>query len=322
MSLEGQKTEVTENTGEVIDTQPIETMDDYKEELEQSYKKINAGDLLRGIIAGKSDTEVSVDLGLHSEGIIPLAELSFDPQFSINSDINAGDPVAVVVIKEDDGQGNILLSKKQADNILAWEALKEMQDNETVVNVKISGVVNGGVIVYVNGIRGFIPASQLSISYAPDLNEWLHKTVDAKIITIDEKKRRLVLSSKAVALEKANADKAARISSINVGDVFEGKVDKNTTYGAFIDLGDGLSGLVHISQISQKHIKSPNEVIKEGDAVKVKVIAIKEGKLSLSMKALQEVDEARGFAKEKFNYKADGEATTGLKSLLSGIKLD
>ena len=230
--------------------------------------------------------------------------------------------MAVIVIKEDDGQGNILLSKKQADNILAWEALKEMQDNETVVNVKISGVVNGGVIVYVNGIRGFIPASQLSISYAPDLNEWLHKTVDAKIITIDEKKRRLVLSSKAVALEKANADKAARISSINVGDVFEGKVDKNTTYGAFIDLGDGLSGLVHISQISQKHIKSPNEVIKEGDTVKVKVIAIKEGKLSLSMKALQEVDEARGFAKEKFNYKADGEATTGLKSLLSGIKLD
>ena len=112
------------------------------------------------------------------------------------------------------------------------------------------------------------------------------------------------------------------MNSINIGDVFEGKVDKITTYGAFIDLGDGLSGLVHISQISQKHIKSPNEVIKEGDSVKVKVIAIKEGKLSLSMKALQEVDETKGFSKEKFNYKADGEATTGLKSLLSGIKLD
>lgn len=322
MSLEEQKTEVIENTGEIAVAQPVETMDDYKEELEQSYKKISAGDLLKGTIAGKSDTEASVDLGLHSEGIIPLSELSFDPHFSINSDINIGDQVAVIVIKEDDGQGNILLSKKQADNILAWEALKEMLDNETVVNVKISGVVNGGVIVYVNGIRGFIPASQLSISYVEDLNEWLHKTVDAKIITIDEKKKRLVLSAKTVALEKANADKAAKINSINTGDVFEGKVDKITTYGAFIDLGDGLSGLVHISQISQKHIKSPNEVIKKGDPAKVKVIAIKDGKLSLSMKALLEVDETKEFYKEKFNYKAEGEATTGLKSLLSGIKLD
>jgi len=322
MSLEEQKTEVTENIGEVTNAEPVETMDDYKEELEQSYTKVNAGDLLRGTIAGKSDTEVSVDLGLHSEGIIPLAELSFDPQFSIHSDINVGEPVAAVVIKEDDGQGNILLSKKQADNLLAWEELKEMQNNETVVNVKINGIVNGGVIVYVKGMRGFIPASQLSISYTPDLNEWLHKSVDAKIITIDEKKKRLVLSSKAVALEKANMAKAAKINSINIGDVFEGKVDKITTYGAFIDLGDGLSGLVHISQISQKHIKSPNEVIKEGDLVKVKVIALKEGKLSLSMKALQAVDEAREFSREKFNYKSEGDATTGLGSLLSGIKLD
>jgi len=321
MSLEEQKTEVTETTGDPV-AQSVETMDDFKDELEQSYKKVNAGDLLNGTVAGKSDTEVSVDLGLHSEGIIPLAELSFDPHFSINTDINVGDPIAVVVMKEDDGKGNIQLSKKQADNILTWETLKEMMDQKTIINVKISGIVNGGVIVYVKGIRGFIPASQLSLSYTPDLNEWLHKTVDTKVITVDKKKNKLVLSAKAVALEKASADKAARISSISVGDVFEGTVDKITTYGAFINLEDGLSGLVHISQISQKHIKTPNEVIKEGESVKVKVIALKDGKLSLSMKALLEVDEARELSKEKFNYKADGEATTGLKSLLSGIKLD
>ena len=156
-----------------------------------------------------------------------------------------------------------------------------------------------------------------------DLNTYLNQTVEAKIITVDPDKKRLVLSVKEVEKEKARQERQALIDRIQVGDVMEGKVETITGYGAFIDLGNGISGLVHISQISQKRIQSVHEVLKEGDTVKVKVIAIKDGKLSLSMKALQENAEVNQSSKEEtFHYKEDGKATTGLGSLLAGLHLD
>ena len=194
-------------------------------------------------------------------------------------------------------------------------------DDGTVLTLKVGGIVNAGVIVYVEGIRGFIPASQLSLSYVEDLNPWLNQTVEAKIITVDEAKKKLVLSAKAVAIEKAAEDKAAKINRVQVGDVFTGTVENITNYGAFIDLGDGLSGLVHISQISFKRLKSVHEVLKEGDSVKVKVIANKDGKLSLSIKALQENEEVTEIPEEVFEYKEEGSASTGLGALLAGLKL-
>lgn len=300
-----------------------ETMETYAAELEQSLTKIKEGDMLSGTVAGVSDTEVTVDLGIYSDGIIKLEELSNDPKFSIKTDIAVGEPVKALVLTEDDGEGHILLSKKKADDILAWDGLKEMMDNGTVIDVKIGGVVNGGVVTYLNGVRGFIPASQLALGYVEDLNTFLNKTVSAKIITVDTDKKRLVLSVKEVEKDKAAKEKQEKMARIQVGDVMEGKVETITGYGAFIDLGDGISGLVHISQISQKRIQSVNEVLKQGDTVKVKVIAIKEGKLSLSMKALLDAEEVTPKAAEDtFKYKEDGKATTGLGSLLAGLKLD
>lgn len=300
-----------------------ETMETYEKELEQSLVQVKEGDLVTGTVAGVSDTEVTVDLGIYSEGIIKLAELSNDPKFSIKKDIAPGDTVKAVVLSEDDGEGHILLSKKKADDILAWDGLQEMMDNGTVLTQKIGGVVKGGVVTYVNGIRGFIPASQLALGYVEDLNTFLNQTVEAKIITVDPEKKRLVLSVKEVEREKAQQERQAQIARIQVGDVMEGKVETITGYGAFIDLGNGISGLVHISQISQKRIQSVHEVLKEGDDVKVKVIAVKDGKLSLSMKALQENTEVTQSAKEEtFHYKEEGKATTGLGSILAGLKLD
>ena len=255
-----------------------------------SFKKLKTGDIVTGVVVGVSDTEVTLDLNIYCEGIIRIDELSNDPKFSIKS-IKTGDEITAVVISEDDGNGNILLSSKQAADELAWDKLQQMMDDGTVLTLKVGGIVNAGVIVYVEGIRGFIPASQLSLSYVEDLNPWLNQTVEAKIITVDEAKKKLVLSAKAVAIEKAAEDKAAKINRVQVGDVFTGTVENITNYGAFIDLGDGLSGLVHISQISFKRLKSVHEVLKEGDSVKVKVIANKDGKLSLSIKALQENEE-------------------------------
>ncbi len=300
-----------------------ETMETYEKELEQSLVQVKEGDLVTGTVAGVADTEVTVDLGIYSEGIIKLAELSNDPKFSIKKDIAPGDTVKAVVLSEDDGEGHILLSKKKADDILAWDGLQEMMDNGTVLTQKIGGVVKGGVVTYVNGIRGFIPASQLALGYVEDLNTFLNQTVEAKIITVDPEKKRLVLSVKEVEREKAQQERQAQIARIQVGDVMEGKVETITAYGAFIDLGNGISGLVHISQISQKRIQSVHEVLKEGDDVKVKVIAVKDGKLSLSMKALQENTEVTQSAKEEtFHYKEEGKATTGLGSILAGLKLD
>ena len=300
-----------------------ETMETYEKELEQSLVKVKEGDMVTGTVAGISDTEVTVDLGIYREGLIKADELSHNPGFSIKKDIATGDTISAVVISEDDGEGHILLSKKRADDILAWDGLQAMMDEGTVLTQKISGVVKGGVVTYVNGIRAFIPASQLALGYVEDLNTFLNQTVEAKIITVDKAKKRLVLSVKEVEKDKKEQERQAQMARIQVGDVREGKVETITGYGAFIDLGGGISGLVHISQISPKRIQSVPEVLKEGDTVKVKVIALKDGKLSLSMKALQDSDApARTSKEETFSYKEDGKATTGLGSLLAGLNLD
>ena len=305
---------------EVLNTETAESMDDYKESIDASFKKIKEGDVFTCQVVGVSETEVTVDLNSYCEGIIKKEEFSGDPSFSLKS-VNVGDTVTAVVISEDDGSGNVQLSKKQADADQTWADFARMMEDGTVLTLKVGGVVNAGVIVYVDGVRGFIPASQLSLTYVEDLNEWLNKTVEAKIITADRDKNRLVLSAKAVAQEKAAEEKANKINQIKIGDVFEGTVDKITSYGAFIKLSDDVSGLLHISQISQKRIKSVHEVLKEGDTVKVKVIANKDGKLSLSAKALQENTEVSPMPEDTPKYKSDGEATTTLGSLLANIKL-
>ena len=213
-------------------------------------------------------------------------------------------------------------TKHVTEQKISWEEL-QMMDEDTMLSVKINGVVNAGVIAYVQGVRGFIPASQLSTSYVEDLNEWLNKTVDVKIITVDPEQKRLVLSGRVVEQEKAEAEKAAQIDAVSVGDIFDGTVEKITSYGAFIRLENGLSGLVHISQMSTKRIKTPNDAVQIGDSVKVKVIQKKEGKLSLSMKALM-TEEApeRTYEKETVHFKSEGDAATSLGALLAGIKLN
>lgn len=200
-----------------------------------------------------------------------------------------------------------------------WEELKAMQESGEVLTVKINAAVNAGVISYVKGVRGFIPASLLSIAYVEDLNEWVDKSIEVKVITVDPEEKRLVLSGKAVEQEKA----AAKMGAVNVGDIYDGKVERITSFGAFVGFADDLSGLVHISQMANKHIESPNEVVKVGDEVKVKVIGKKDGKISLSMKAALDADaEVVDNREPAFNYKEEGQAATSLASLLAGIKLD
>lgn len=302
-------------------TENIPSMKDFEDEINRSFHKIEEDSLLKGTVIGITDTSVILDLGSYSEGIIPIDELSHDPRFSIKTDVVIGEELSGVVLRED-REGNIILSKKQADTLLSYDILKGYMENKTIKRVKISDIVNGGVITYLEGIRAFIPASQLTLSYTEDLTGFLHKELDVMVITVDEEKEKLVLSGKEVERKIAAEDKSKRVSRLQIGLVTTGIVDKIVPYGAFIDMGEGLSGLVHISQICGKRIKSPNEVLKEGMEVNVKITDIKDGKISLSIKAVTEEDDV---AKEgddvPFEYSSDGDVSTGLGSLLSKIKL-
>lgn len=297
------------------------TMDDYATELEASLRKVQEGDVLTGTVIGVSETEVTVDLKSYTDGIIRAEDYSEDPSFSIKNDVHVGDEVTATVLRTDDGQGHILLSRKAAADELAWKKLQEYMDEKTVLDVKVGGVVKGGVIAYVEGIRGFIPASKLALSYVENLEDWLNKEIQVQVITVEPEKKRLVLSAREILREKAAEERRARISNVQVGFVTEGKVESIQPYGAFIDLGEGLSGLVHVSQISDKRIKTPDAVLKVGDTVKVKVIAIKDGKLSLSMKALKDVA-AEEVREEKVVLPKSEELTTNLGELFKNIKLD
>lgn len=296
---------------------PMESMEDFKDEIDRSFRKINEGDILEGTVIGITDESVMIDLRYYAQGIIKAEDLSDDPKFSLRRDIKVGDVISATVIATDDGNGNIQLSKKQANQVLAWDKLKEYMENNTNIDVKVAEKVKGGAVAYLEGIRGFIPASKLDLSYVEEdaIDEYVGKTLTVRVINADEDDDKLVLSAKEILREKAEAERADKITNVEIGLVTEGTVESLQKYGAFVDLGNGLSGLLHISQISNQRIKHPGVVLQEGQKVKVKIIAIKDGKISLSMKALDDIA-ATEITEEKIEFESDGDATTSLADLL------
>lgn len=299
----------------------METMDDYKQELEASFRKINEGDIISGTVIDVNEEEVTLDLKYYAQGIIKAADLSNDPDFSLVDEVHVGDVIEATVVKTDDGEGNILLSKKEANDILAWDKLKQMSEDETTVKVRIKESVPSGVVTYLEGIRAFIPASQITLDYVEDTDSWIGKEIDVRVITVDAEREKLVLSGKVVAREAEAEERNHKISMIVPGTVLEGTVETLMPYGAFINLGNGLSGLVHISQICERRIGKPSEVLKAGQKVKAKVLNTNDNKISLSMKALEEemVDTTEMQDIEAYT---DKETTgTSLGDLLSKLKL-
>ena len=302
--------ETPETTETASPEEPAETMADYAEELEASFKQIHEGDILTGTVIGVSESEITLDLKYYTEGIIRL------------EDVHIGDEISATVIRRDDGEGHILLSSKEANDILAWDKFKKYMEEGTNLTVKVGGIVKSGVVAYLDGIRGFIPASKLSLNYVEEdaLNDWLGKELEVRVINADAENKRLVLSAREILREKADEERKAKVSNVQVGLVTEGTVETIKPYGAFINLGNGLSGLLHVSQICEKRIKTPAAVLSEGDTVKVKITAIKDGKLSLSMKALNDVA-AEEVEEETFELPETEAATTSLGSLFKNIKL-
>ena len=299
-----------------------ETMEDFSSELNNSMRVINAGDMVTGTVVGVSDTEVTVDLQYFAEGIIRAADYSGDPSFNIRHDVEIGSEVQAVVLRMDDGHGNILLSRRKANEILIWDKLKQLLADKTHITVKIAQAVKGGAVAYYEGIRAFIPASKMALNFVEDLETFVGKEAEAIVITADEENKRLVLSIRDVLREKAEEEKAKMVSNLQVGLITEGTVESLKDYGAFVGIGNGIDGLLHISQIpSEKRLKHPKEVLNVGDKVKVKVTRIQDGRISLSMRALEETAPAEEVVEEKVVLPKSEKLTTNLGSLLAGLNL-
>ena len=299
-----------------------ETMKDYEKELNESMKKIEEGDILTGTVVSVDEKEVILDLKYYAEGVIPAEDYTREPGFNLKEEVHPGDEVSATVVRKDDGNGNILLSRVEAADVLAWEKIREYKESGEALDVTVKGITNAGVIAYVEGVRGFIPASRLSLGYVEDTEEYLNRQIRVQVIECDKDSKKLILSARELLREQAEEERKKKISNVQVGLVTEGTVESLQPYGAFVDLGNGLSGLVHISQICEKRIKKPSEVLSVGDRVKVKVTAVKDGKLSLSIKEASDMM-AKDIEEEVYEVPDAGEeATPSLGSLFAGIKLD
>ena len=254
----------------------VETMEDYAKELEASFKRVKEGDILTGTVAGVTEDQVLVDLKYYAGGVINKENINGDPDFQLQAEIHPGDEITATVISTDDGEGNIELSMKEANENRLWDKFAAMMADRTIVNVKIAEIVKGGAVAYLEGVRAFIPASKLAAEYVENLEEYNGKTIEATVITADAEAKKLVLSGKEPARAKLQEEKNKKIARCEVGAVMDGTVDTLKEYGAFINLENGLSGLLHISQISNQRIKHPGAVLKEGQTVKVKIISIKD----------------------------------------------
>ncbi len=208
--------------------------------------------------------------------------------------------------------------KDQLDVANPWNRIKEYMANKTVLNVKVEGIVNGGAVAMVEEVRGFIPASRLSLGYVENLEEFLLQEIQVRVIEADQENNRLVLSAREILRDNEKKVQQKKLENVVVGTVLNGVVESLQNYGAFVRLEDGLSGLVHVSQISPKRIKAPSDVLKVNDEVQVKVIGIKEGKISLSMKALMEVEEE---VYEKVDIPKSEDIGVSLGELFKNIKL-
>lgn len=299
-----------------------ETMEDYKEALEASYRRIRPGDIVTGTVIDVNDQDVTIDFNYYAPGRIPVTELSDDPTYHVLENVAVGDTLTATVVKTDDGAGNMLLSCKDAAEELAWDKLQEAQKTKKVYHVKVAGAVNGGCVAYVEGVRGFIPASKLALEYVEEPADYLNKELDVQVISVDEGAKRVVLSAKELLLAKVMEEKNKKINKYTVGTVMEGTVEQLKDYGSFVNIGDGITGLVHISQISDRRLKHPSQVLKEGDKVKVKIIKIENNKISLSIREAAELTSREVEEEGPAEYEDNGAAATGLGALLKGFKLN
>lgn len=264
-----------------------ETMEEAaRAQLEAALRVPKPGEIVTGQVVRVSEDSIMVDVGYKSEGIIPLNELSHRPLRSAEeAGLKVGDTVQVMVLSVDaKGEGGLRISKRRADERLAWERIEEMFRNNEVVEAEVTEAVKGGLVVDL-GLRAFLPASQVDRGYVADLSKFVGQKIRVKVIELDPHRGRVILSRKQVIEAEREARRKAFWETVEEGAVLEGTVKSLTDFGAFIDLG-GVDGLLHISEMSYGRIKHPSQVLKEGETIKVKVLRLdrEKGKVSLGLK--------------------------------------
>ena len=302
------------------ETERIESMDDYTKEIEASLRRIYPGDVMDCTVVAVNEDGVTVDLDFYAPGKISLEEMSDDPTFSIMYDVHPGDTFKAIVLKSDDGAGNIVLSKKAGDKEFSWEKLDEMRLNGTVITGQITEAVRSGAVMYVEGIRGFIPASRMDLKYVDDTSAFLGRKMSVQIIEADKDDQKLILSAKELLTENALKERTEKVNKMTAGSIITGTVEKITDYGAFIKIQDGISGLLHISEITDGRIPHPSAVLKLGQEVEVMILKVADGKISLSMKAAQAAREQE-LNEQTSSYKSEYQANNPFADLLKDIKL-
>ena len=267
----------------------MENFESFEALMEESLKTLSTGDIVKGTVIEVRPNEVIVDLGAKQDGFIPAAEISDDPNATTDEICKVGDEIEVFVVRVNDADGNIMLSKRKLDTVKTWENVKKAQEAGELLEGKVTEVVNKGMIINYKGYKVFVPASQASERRDADLSEFVGKVLSFKIIDINDRRKRLVGSVRVVldAQKKELEDKFWADAA--VGKVYTGIVKSITNFGAFVDIG-GVDGLVHISELSWKHIKHPSEVISVGDSLEVYIKDIKEDtkKISLGFKKAED----------------------------------
>lgn len=242
------------------------------------------GDIMQGKVVQVAEDHVLVDVGYKSEGIIPLAELTYRKVSSASDVIQMGDPVEAMVLSTDPEEGTLRLSKRRADEARVWDDLKEAHETGKVLEVPVVEAVKGGLVADL-GARGFIPASQVERGYAQDLQPYVGQPLRVKIIELDRSKHRVILSRKVVLEEERRQARDQIWETISEDQVLHGTVKSLTDFGAFVDLG-GVDGLLHVSEMSWGRIQTPSEVLHEGQEIEVKVLRLdrERGRISLGLK--------------------------------------
>lgn len=261
----------------------------FEEALEQSFKKVHTGERVKGYIAAVNNSEAIVDIGTKHTGYVPLSELTDDQTKKPSDIVSVGEEVDLIVTKINDQEGIVTLSKKKVDELVGFDNISKAKEEDAVLDGVVLNVVKGGILVSVDGVRVFVPASQTGLGRDKNLDELLKQKVQIKIIEVNESRRRAVGSIKAVAKAQKEAAKAAFWETAEIGKVYKGEVKSLTNYGAFVDLG-GIDGMVHISELSWSRIKHPSQVVKVGDILEVyiKDLDKEAGRISLGFKKAED----------------------------------
>ena len=274
---------------EGVDMSMESTDSNFEEMLEESLKSLNTDEKVHGVVVGIAPNEIYVDVGRKQAGFVPISELSADPNAKPEDLVKIGDEMDLLIMRTNDQEGTIMLSKKRLDAIKGWEKIADAEENGDILTGVVTEVIKGGVIAVTDGARVFIPASQATASRGDSLDDLLKKEVKFRIIEVNRSRRRAVGSIRSVLKDerKALADKFWETAE--EGKEYDGVVKSLTAYGAFVDLG-GIDGMIHISELSWGRIKHPSEVVNVGDTVHVYIKGLdqEKGKISLGYKKAED----------------------------------